>query len=128
MGEPRVPPRLRRERTEVRVIRVDVDHHAPIPDHAYEASLVDVVYDAAVTRTEAGGAVAIGHELDPRSDRNTRFDAGCKKTCAVGVHDGVIGFDPQELDPLSQELFGRKERPGTRRSAMRRRTAPKSTA
>ena len=112
----------------MRVIGVDVDHHAPVPDHAYEASLVDVVDDAAITRTEAGEAVAIGHELDPRSDRNARFDAGCKKTCAGGVHDRVIGFDPAKLDPLSQQsLVGRKDL-APDEGAMRRRTAPKSTA
>ncbi len=128
MGEPRVPPRSRREGAELRVIGVDVDHDATVPDHPDEAPLVDVVDDAAIAGTEAGGSVGVGHELDSRSDRDARLDAGREETCAGGVHDGVIGFDLADLDPLSQKYFRGRRHSATSEGAVRRRTAPKSTA
>jgi hypothetical protein len=110
----------------VRVIGVDVGDDAAVPDDADEATLRDVVDDPAVARGETGSARVVGYELDPRSDRDTRLDAGRKETCASGIHVGVIGFDRADLDPFWMTFWRRTF--GFSEDFSCRRAVPKSTA
>ena len=69
--------RLCGERAERGVIGVDLNHAATIPDDADDAAVVDVLDDPAVPGVETAVGLRVGDELDPGSDGDTRFDAGC---------------------------------------------------
>ena len=100
MGETSFPPAVPRLGAELCLVWVDVGDDAAIPGDADQAALRDLVNDAAVTRAQTERACVVGNQLDPRAYRDPRLDSCRKKTCASGIHDGVIGSGRPELDRI----------------------------
>src|SRR5918999_4376501 len=89
---------LRGEPVERGVERVDLGLETAVPEDEYTALVVHVMDDAAVSGLQAG-VLDGGSELDAHPDRHARSNAGGEKLGTVGVHDRLIGFAAEDLDP-----------------------------
>jgi hypothetical protein len=98
---PSPPKRSGGERPERRLLGVDLDGAAAVPDDPDMAAIFDVVDDAAIAGREAG---RVGHELDASPDGDARLDAGSQETSAKRIHGRVIGSEDGLLKPLSGRI------------------------
>ena len=91
------------------------------------AVFVDLVHDAAIAGAEARVVTRSLDQLDPRTYRHTRTNAGGEKSGSLRVHTRHIGFCDRTLYPPPKEGHGRThQRIGEVASG--RRIAPNSTA
>jgi hypothetical protein len=74
---------LGRERTERRVLRIDLEREAAIPEDDEVAGLVDLVDDASIASAQSRIAAGIADELDPRAHTDSCPNPGQKVTRAL---------------------------------------------